>query len=262
MDMELTYIYHSGFALSGDGFTVIMDYYRDSEDGQAQADLNRLMDGTFSNQEAGMPEGTVHSELLRRPGKLYVLASHFHPDHFNKEVLQWREQRPDIIYIFSKDILRHRRAQKEDAVWLKKGEEYKDETLSVRAFGSTDVGVSFLLQAGGKKIFHAGDLNNWHWKEESTEEEVCEAENTYLAELEILARRTDRMDLVMFPVDPRLGLEYMLGAKQFVDRFRVGMFVPMHFDEEYVRANAFREYAESRGVRFVELTYRGEEVKI
>ena len=26
MDMELTYIYHSGFALSGDGFTVIMDY--------------------------------------------------------------------------------------------------------------------------------------------------------------------------------------------------------------------------------------------
>ena len=169
MDMELTYIYHSGFALSGDGFTVIMDYYRDSEDGQAQADLNRLMDGTFSNQEAGMPEGTVHSELLRRPGKLYVLASHFHPDHFNKEVLQWREQRPDIIYIFSKDILRHRRAQKEDAVWLKKGEEYKDETLSVRAFGSTDVGVSFLLQTGGKKIFHAGDLNNWHWMDESTE---------------------------------------------------------------------------------------------
>ena len=53
MDMELTYIYHSGFALSGDGFTVIMDYYRDSEDGQAQSDLNRLMDGTFSNQEAG-----------------------------------------------------------------------------------------------------------------------------------------------------------------------------------------------------------------
>ena len=59
MDMELTYIYHSGFALSGDGFTVIMDYYRDSEAGQAQSDLNRLMDGTFSNQEAGMPEDKV-----------------------------------------------------------------------------------------------------------------------------------------------------------------------------------------------------------
>lgn len=164
--MELIYIYHSGFALLGDGFTVIMDYYRDSEDGQAQSDLNRLMDGVFREPGNGMPEGIVHSELLRRPGKLYVLASHFHPDHFNKAVLQWREIRPDIIFIFSKDILRHRRAQKEDAVWLKKGEEYKDETLTVRAFGSTDVGVSFLLQADGKKIFHAGDLNNWHWMDE------------------------------------------------------------------------------------------------
>ena len=54
----------------------------------------------------------------------------------------------------------------------------------------------------------------------------------------------------------------MLGAKQFVDRFRVGMFVPMHFDEKYAHTHAFREYAESRGVRFVELTYRGEEFKI
>ena len=52
MDMELIYIYHSGFALLGDGFTVIMDYYRDSEDGQAQADLNRLMDGTFRDRKS------------------------------------------------------------------------------------------------------------------------------------------------------------------------------------------------------------------
>lgn len=28
--MELVYIYHSGFALLGEGFTVIIDYYRDS----------------------------------------------------------------------------------------------------------------------------------------------------------------------------------------------------------------------------------------
>ncbi len=28
--MKLVYIYHSGFALEGEGFTVIIDYYRDS----------------------------------------------------------------------------------------------------------------------------------------------------------------------------------------------------------------------------------------
>ncbi len=232
MDMELTYIYHSGFALSGDGFTVIMDYYRDSEDGQAQSDLNRLMDGTFSNQEAGMPEGIVHSELLRRPGKLYVLASHFHPDHFNKEVLQWREQRPDIIYIFSKDILRHRRAQKEDAVWLKKGEEYKD------------------------------DLNNWHWMDESTEAEWKGAEKNFLHELDDLYAYTPEVDVAMFPVDPRLGKEYMRGAGQFVTKIKTHIFVPMHFTPEYAKANAFCDFAEAHGVRFVSLTHRGQKIEI
>ena len=82
MDMELTYIYHSGFALSGDGFTVIMDYYRDSEDRQAQADLNRLMDGTFSNQEAGKQEVNGKSEFMRRRGKRDVPARHFHTAPF------------------------------------------------------------------------------------------------------------------------------------------------------------------------------------
>ena len=105
-------------------------------------------------------------------------------------------------------------------------------------------------------IFHAGDLNNWHWKEESTGEEVREAENAYFSELDVISRHVGRIDLVMFPVDPRLGKDYMLGAKQFVDRFQVGTFVPMHFDNAYDKANAFQEYAESRGICFVKLNHK------
>lgn len=260
--MELIYIYHSGFALLGDGFTVIMDYYRDSEDGNAQKALYQLVSGMPEDKAAAVPQGVVHHELLHRPGKLYVLASHFHPDHFNKEVLQWREQRPDILFIFSKDILRHRRAQKEDALWLKKGEEYKDETLSVRAFGSTDVGVSFLLQVDGKKIFHAGDLNNWHWMDESTEAEWKGAEKNYLHELDDLYAYTHEVDVAMFPVDPRLGKEYMRGAEQFVKKIKTHIFVPMHFTPEYAKANAFRDFARLHGVHFVELTHSGQRVEI
>ena len=29
--MRLTYIYHSGFAIEGENFTIIIDYYRDSD---------------------------------------------------------------------------------------------------------------------------------------------------------------------------------------------------------------------------------------
>ena len=101
--MILDYIYHSGFALEAEGVTVIIDYYKDSS-------------------EAEHSRGIVHDYLLQKPGKLYVLATHFHPDHFNREILTWKEQRPDIHYIFSKDILKSHRAQAEDAIYIKKGD--------------------------------------------------------------------------------------------------------------------------------------------
>ena len=108
--MTLDYIYHSGFAIEAEGVTVIIDYYKDS----SETEHNR---------------GIVHDYLLQRPGKLYVLATHFHPDHFNREILTWKEARPDIRYIFSKDILKSHRAKPEDATYIKKGETYEDETI-------------------------------------------------------------------------------------------------------------------------------------
>lgn len=101
--MKLDYIYHSGFAIEADGVTVIIDYYKDSS-------------------EEVFNKGIVHDYLLEKPGVLYVLCSHFHPDHFNREVLSWKKLRPDIRYIFSKDILKHRRASAEDATYINKGE--------------------------------------------------------------------------------------------------------------------------------------------
>lgn len=235
--MELIYLYHSGFALADSGFTLVFDYFEDSE---------------------GPDSGILHSELLQRDGRFYVLASHFHADHFSREVLKWREQRPDIVYLFSKDILRRRRAGKDEAIFLKKGDTYADECLAVRAFGSTDVGVSFLVEVGGKKIFHAGDLNNWHWMDESSEAEWRGYEKNFLHELADLRSYTSGLDLAMFPVDPRLGREYMRGARQFVEQVKTAVFVPMHFDEAYAEAAAFRSVAEANGGKMIVLARRGQ----
>lgn len=236
--MRLTYIYHSGFAIEAEGFSILIDYYKD----------------TGKKPETGF----VHEHLLPRTGPLYILASHFHPDHFNPEVLQWKALKKDIVYLFSKDILKHKRAMADDAIYLKKGEVYKDGNLSVRAFGSTDSGISFLIETENKRIFHAGDLNNWHWKDESTTEEVAKAEGDYLHELGELAEATDFLNLTMFPVDPRLGSDYMRGAQQFVDRIRTDLFVPMHFWEQPAEAAAFGPYAEARGCRYLLLSVPGE----
>lgn len=237
--MKLYYIYHSGFAIVTEEATVVVDYYKDSS-------------------EEAPDRGIVHDCLLERPGKFYVLSTHFHPDHFNPEVLAWKERRKDISYLFSKDILKHRRAKVDDATYLEKGSAFDDGTLHVRAFGSTDVGVSFLMELQGMRIFHAGDLNNWHWSEESTPQEIRKAEGDYLAELRDLQAEAPAVDVALFPVDSRMGKDYMRGAKQFVERIKTGTFVPMHFGEDYRGGNAFRTYAESRGCRFLTVARRGE----
>lgn len=239
--MKLTYIYHSGFGIEDEKFTLIMDYYRDSSEDSRQ--------------------GIVHRQLLHRPVPLYVLVSHVHADHFNPEIWEWRKIRPDIRYICSGDILRSGMADTEDAVFLEKGKEYKDHLLKIKAYGSTDAGISFLIGGGGKKIFHAGDLNNWHWNEESTEEESRGYERDFLHELDALAHDVRKLDLAMFPVDPRLGRDYMRGAEQFVERIKIKTFAPMHFGERYDKADAFREYAESRGARFIGWMHRGETIE-
>ena len=234
--MKITYIYHSGFIIESEKATIIIDYFRDSAN-----------------------EIVFHS-LCSFPGKLYVLSSHWHPDHFSKEVLKWKSLRPDIQYVFSKDILKRRLATQDDADYMIKGNVWQDDNIRIKAFGSTDVGISFLIETGGKKIFHAGDLNNWHWDEESTPEEIQVSERHFLREIKTLNNETHSLDAAMFPVDCRLGKNYMRGAEQFVDLFRVGIFIPMHFGETYKEADAFKKYAENAGCRFFGLSKTGDSI--
>lgn len=238
-EMRLTYIYHSGFVISTPSCLILIDYWRDT---------------------ANAEQGWVHNEFLTSQKKLYIISSHSHADHFNPRILEWRECHPNIQYIFSKDILEAGLAKDSDASFLQKGEVYQDGLLYVKAFGSTDIGISLAIEIGGKKIFHAGDFNNWHWDEESTEEEIKIAETSFLRKLKILAKAYPFFDLVLFPTDPRLGKNYRKGASQFLEAIEVKTFVPMHFGTDYAAAAQFREEAEKRGCRFFEIKERGDSI--
>ena len=236
--MKITYIYHSGFIIECERSTIIVDYYKDTDD------------------------EIVHRSLNSFPGKLYVLSSHWHPDHFSKDVLKWKNVRPDIQYIFSKDILKRKLVSPDEGIFVVKEDVWQDENIRIKAFGSTDIGVSFLIEAEGKTIFHAGDLNNWHWDEESTPEEIQSSERHFLKEIRALHNEIHNLDVVMFPIDCRLGKNYMRGAEQLIDLIHVGTFIPMHFGDTYNEANAFHEYAEKAGCSFFELTKTGDNMTI
>ena len=249
--MTLTYIFHSGFVLETEESILIFDYW---------LDLNGVV-----------------PPFLKKDKHVYVFSSHFHEDHFNSAIFEWRKQREDITYILSKDIYKHRRANKEDAdVWLAKGGTWSDETISVWALGSTDSGVSWIVETEGKRIFHAGDLNNWYAKflpdavpgqqmYSFEMEEVFDPiahEKQYLGELKDIRKIADGFDVVMFPIDGRIGNGYTLGGRLFIERFKVGLFVPMHFTTGFESAWRMKEFTDEKGIPFWEITKEGESYSI
>ena len=237
--MKLIYLEHSGFLLCGSDFNMVIDYYK------GQADVF----------------GIIENHVLNAEKPLYVLASHHHADHFNPSVLTWRlKNGVSPIYIFSGDIAA-KKTSLQKAVFINSGEEYTDDVIRVKAFGSTDAGISFYIEAGGKKIFHAGDLNNWHWEEESTPEEVRENENNYLEELAALIQETKNLDLAMFPIDIRLGSGYMRGAEQLLEAINVKLFAPMHFWGRFDSLPPFKECAEKYGTEVVLWRTEGQEIE-
>lgn len=236
--MTVTYIYHSCYLIEFEGFSILFDYYKDAfrEDGSEW----------------------VKDYLLSKEEELYILCSHSHYDHFNPEILSWRERKKNIHYIFSRELSESGVTDTKEALYLEKEEVYRDQRLTIKAFGSTDTGGSFLVEHNNRQFFHAGDLNNWHWSEEVRVEEALSYENHFLCELELLAEDTNRIYLVMFPVDPRLGKDFMRGAEQFVSRIKTDLFLPMHFGDNYDRVNGFGEFAALYDCQYLPLSHSGQ----
>jgi len=238
--MTIRYLFHSGFSVESQDCTIVIDYYLDSCEG------NRTIE-----------KGVVDDDLLSRPGRFYVLSSHSHADHFNPRVLDWQKKRKDIQYILSRDILLMGKAHQADNVHaLISGDSYEDDCLRIEAFGSTDLGVSFVIQKDGLILFHAGDLNNWHWNREADAEFSQAAEQAYLLELHKLQQKMPHMDVAMFPVDPRLGPDCGRGAEQLLDAIDVKTLIPMHFSSDDREPLNFKNAHPNRSV--IPLVNRGE----
>ncbi len=149
---------------------------------------------------------------IRPEVPLLVFASHHHPDHFNRKIFRLSEAGREIRYLLGKDIKPTAR-QKERwgldeaaaarCVFLGGGQRLEAiPGVTVETLPSTDEGAAFLVSADGLAVFHAGDLNWWHWEGEDKAWNTNMAAN-FRRYTEPLRGR--RIDLAMLPLDPRLG---------------------------------------------------------
>ena len=220
----VTHYYHSGFSVACGDTILIFDYWL-GEDGEL-AERYRLT-----------------PERLSRYKAVYVFISHDHPDHLDPVVFTWKDL-PGIQYIVSSDMpvgVRGRRMAPGDNIAF-------SEDVEVTAFDSTDLGVSFLVNFRGMQVFHAGDLNFWHWRDESTMKEIEEADAEFRKAVGPISEHP--VDLAFFPLDPRQGTMFEAGANYFILSVKPRVLIPMHY---FHRAEVAMEYARTASCRTTEV---------
>ena len=179
-----------------------------------------------------------------------ALASHVHGDHYD----------PAIARLADVCVLGEGIEPFPGAHGMKPGDALEIGGASIRAFGSTDCGVSFLVSCDGLNIFHAGDLNFWHWRWESTPEEVGEALRAYEAVLDALEGLP--VDLAMFPVDDRMGAGHDEGADMYLRRIRPRVLIPMHWWGRPEVALAYADKHAGGPCRVIALTGPGQTIQL
>ena len=242
----IQYIFHSGFALEIDDYFLVFDYFNPPG----------------SDQSPGLTYEDI-AEKISASKYPFVFVSHGHHDHFSPVIFDWRKKHTQLTFILSSEVAwkhvpldAHTNSH---YISMSPYEHVGKNGIMVSSFGSTDLGVSFLVEVDGLRIFHAGDLNWWHWEEDSTKEELEEEERKFKKEVSYL--ETERIDILFFPVDPRLGEHFWLGGAYMLEVFHPKLFVPMHFGEECDITKQFADKMKKYEVPIFEISKRGQKIQ-
>ena len=215
--MRVTFLEHSGFLVETGFAALLFDWWK----------------GPLPEIAPGLP--------------LYVFASHRHEDHFNPKIFALDDGTREIAYILGHDIrLTPRNLDRwgistqtaEKCYRLKGGQACKLPHAGIEALNSTDEGAAFLVTSGERTIFHAGDLNWWHWEGEDKGWNR-NMEVNFKKYAEALRGRT--VDLAMLPLDPRLGEAGFWGPAYFLETAEIRRFLPMHQWGEFDFTRKFLE---------------------
>ncbi len=252
--MRITCIGHSGFAVETGDVTLVFDYYTD--------------------------EQGVLPAIIQRARKVYVFVSHSHRDHLNHDIFQWHGQYPVERYVIANEC-RRKLARCMDITtlpftFIHHDEDWDDGTIHVHAFNSSDAGVCFMVDAGGRRIFHAGDYNCWHFEQEQGEQGKKKA----LGDFNVILRAIDSyvntitkktgnpessgnpgVDLAMFPVIPNIGGDFALGARLYLEAIPTAHFIPMHTWGRDREATQFHLYPSPHPTAYHALT-AGQELEV
>ena len=214
--MKVTYIHHSCFLVETHRFYYLFDY-----------------------EKGHLPE-------LNTEKPIFVLSSHGHADHYNPDVFTLLTDlgMQDIRAILSDDI---QVPANINTLQVSPEMEYElGYQQKLATFRSTDLGVAFLIEDQNELIYHAGDLNDWVWDDES------EAHNEqmtldYRKQIQLLADSLHhrQIDVAFVVLDPRQEKDYDRGLCFLLEHIPAKQVYPMHYwDDPSVIDTFLRDHPE------------------
>ncbi len=239
---DMVHLEHSSFLIETKNNILIFDYFNN----------------TPIPSKRSIESGVLSAEDLKTDKDIFVFVSHGHDDHFNPIIFQWEKINPSIKYILSSDIKEEIDDDKESYYYIDPYQTLQIKDVDVKTYGSTDLGVSFLINVDGFSIFHAGDLNWWHWKDRFTQEELKKEEDDFKKEVDNIIG--ENIDIAFVPVDPRLEEFYHLAGVYFAEKVKPKFLVPMHFRDNFYICKDLAKQLVNSPVKIIELTHVGQRI--
>lgn len=156
--------------------------------------------------------------------RVIVFISHSHADHFNPDIVSLLNGAAHTRYVVSDDVVDlYPDAVPEDTLVVEPDETYDWEGLRIETLMSNDLGVAFLIDGYGLRVYFGGDLANWNW---DTLGDRGKRSTEAFFQKAIDRVRKWKPHVAFSNVDDRLpGLA---GGVEFVQQVRPELFVPMH----------------------------------
>ena len=204
--MNITYIHHSGFLIETEACYYLIDYFQGSIPG------------------------------LNPCKPVLVLASHKHHDHYQRAVFSTLKDMgmQQIYAVLSRDIPSGAWPEDVPCMLVSAGKRYElPQGQELATFRSTDLGVAFLIRDGKELFYHAGDLNDWVWAEESADDNR-QMTFKYRKQIDLLAQELDgcALDAAFVVLDPRQEQDYDRGMLYFLQHIPCDCVYPMHYWEQ------------------------------
>lgn len=200
--MKVTYIFHSSFLVETDSCYYLFDYYKGK-----------------------LP-------FLKKEKPVIVFSSHRHADHYDPHIFHLLKYVgvETITAVLSKDIPERDLPANIPVTRVTFHEEYLlPYETRLKTLLSTDEGVAFLVTCPEGCIYHAGDLNDWVWEEES-ERYNKQMTGSYRHEIDLL--KGIHADIAFLPLDPRQEKDYSRGILYFLKQVKTDCVFPMHYWEQ------------------------------